>query len=322
MSHRFTTRVPRPAAAGALLLVLAACGAPDTDTARTPAKRAPLPDRAARATGFQHPESVRYDSAADVFYVSNIVGDPFAKDGNGFISRMRPDGTIDSLHFIASGRNGVTLNAPKGLALVADTLWVADLDAVRAFDVRTGAPVATVDLSSQHALFLNDIAVAPDGSLYITDTGWRMENGKQTHPAGTDRIFRIAPDRSVSVALATDALDRPNGITWDARHKRFVVVPIGGSSAIFSWAPGDTAPRIIGHNSASMDGVELLPDGRMVVTSWKDSTVTIRSGDVLTAVRGMPSPADIGVDTRRNHVAVPLLLEDRVEIWSVPPAQP
>ena len=100
------------------------------------------PGRTATVNGFKTPESVRYDSAGDVFYVSNINGSPVAKDNNGFISRMKPDGTIDSLELIAGGRNGVTLNAPKGLALIGDTLWVADIDAVRAFNVRTGAVVA------------------------------------------------------------------------------------------------------------------------------------------------------------------------------------
>ena len=36
------------------------------------------------------PESVRYDSANDVFYVSNINGAALLKANKGFISRMKP----------------------------------------------------------------------------------------------------------------------------------------------------------------------------------------------------------------------------------------
>jgi hypothetical protein len=55
-----------------------------------------------------------------------------------------------------------------------------------------------------------------------------------------------------------------------------------------------------------------------VVTSWTDSTVSIRDGNVRTTIRDLPSPADIGIDTRRMHIAVPLLTKDRVEILTIP----
>ena len=54
--------------------------------------------------GFYGPESVKYDPGLNVWYVSNINGDPLAKDNNGFISRMKPDGTIDSLQLVRLAR--------------------------------------------------------------------------------------------------------------------------------------------------------------------------------------------------------------------------
>ena len=63
--------------------------------------------------GFLTPESVFHDSAQDIYFVSNINGSPTAKDNNGFISRLRPDGAVENLKFIEGGKNGVTLNAPK-----------------------------------------------------------------------------------------------------------------------------------------------------------------------------------------------------------------
>lgn len=277
------------------------------------------PGRMATITGFKAPESVRYDSAADVFFVSNINGSPLDKDGNGFISRVKPDGANDSLHFIAGGRDGVTLNAPKGLALIGDTLWVTDIDAVRAFNARTGAPVTTVDLSSFHALFLNDICVGGDGALYVTDMGVRMSGDSMVHPPGADRIFRIAPDHRATIALATDSLQRPNGITWDATGKRFIVVPYGKVPQILAWRPGTPQPVIIGYGSGEYDGVEILADRRLIVSSWADSSVSIRDGNTATVIKQLPSPADIGIDTRRMHLAVPLLTKDRLDILTIPP---
>ncbi len=305
----------------AAALASGACGR-EKEAAKTPAHGPVIdttaPGLAATASGFKTPESVRYDSAGDVFYVSNINGSPLAKDDNGFISRMKPDGSIDSLELIAGGRGGVTLNAPKGLALIGDTLWVADIDAVRAFNVHTGAVVATVDLTSFHAVFLNDVCVGGDGALYVTDTGMQASGDSMVHVTGSDRIFRIDAAHHATIALATDSLNHPNGITWDASGKRFIVVPFAKVPQILAWRPGTPQPVIIGYGSGQFDGVEILADRRLIVTSWADSTVSIRDGNVRQAIRDLPSPADIGVDTRRMHVAVPLLTKDRVEILTIP----
>ncbi len=302
------------------MLAALACGgektAPKT-VAKGPVIDTTAPGLAATASGFKTPESARYDSANDVFYVSNINGSPTDKTkNNGFISRMKPDGTIDSLMLIAGGRDGVTLNSPKGLALIGDTLWVTDVDAVRAFNVRTGATVATVDLSSFHALFLNDICVGGDGALYVTDSG--LKGDSMTHVTGSDRIFRIDAAHKATIALATDSLQSPNGIVWDKSGNRFIVVPSNKVPQILAWRPGTAQPFIIGYGSGDYDGVELLADRRLIVTSWADSTVSIRDGNVRSAIRNLPSPADIGIDTRRMHIAVPLLEKDRVEIITIP----
>jgi len=307
--------------AAATMLGALACGR-DKESAKA-GKKEPVidstaPGRTASVSGFKTPESVRYDSANDVFYVSNINGSPLAKDNNGFISRMKPDGTIDSLQLIAGGRNGVTLNAPKGLALIGDTLWVADIDAVRAFNVKTGAVVATVDLTPLKAIFLNDICVGGDGALYVTDSGIKPSGASMAHVAGADKIFRIDAAHRATIALASDSLHWPNGITWDASGNRFIVVPYDQVPQILAWRPGTAQPVVIGYGSGQFDGVEILADRRLIVTSWADSTVSIRDGNVRQAIRDLPSPADIGIDTRRMHIAVPLLTKDRVEILTIP----
>jgi sugar lactone lactonase YvrE len=319
----YTLRVrnSRRGRAIAIVLIAAACGR-DKEKPAAATKEPPVdstaPGRAATVSGFKTPESVRYDSAGDLFYVSNINGSPLAKDNNGFISRMKPDGSIDSLELIAGGRNGVTLNAPKGLALVGDTLWVADIDAVRAFNVRTGAAVANVDLTSFKAVFLNDVCVGGDGAIYVTDSGMKPSGDAMVHVPGADRIFRIDAAHHATIALASDSLHWPNGITWDASGKRFIIAPFDNVPQILAWRPGAAQPTIIGYGSGQYDGVEVLADRRLVITSWADSTISIREGNVRSAIRDLPGPADIGIDTRRMHIAVPLLMENRVEILTIP----
>ena len=313
MINRASLRIqPRGVLALGLAALALSCGRRPQHTAAATATRV------LTVEGFKTPESVKYDAELDLYFVTNINGHPMAKDNNGFISRVRPDGSIESLEFVSGGRGGVVLHAPKGTAIVADTLWVADIDALRGFNKRTGAPVATVNLSTRGAKLPNDVAVGSDGARYVTDTGILIDSAWNfTHP-GPDRIFRVGAKRDVSMAVSGDTLERPNGIAWDAANARFIVVAFGGP-AIFAWKPGDAAPTVLAKGAGQWDGVEVLADGRIIASSWADSTVdVIAGGKIERLISGVPSPADIGIDTKRQRVLIPVFTQNRVEVWQLP----
>ena len=276
--------------------------------------------RVASIPGFNTPESVKYDGDQDVFFVSNINGNPSAKDGNGWIARVRPDTAGDAFRvdtLVRGGRSGATLNAPKGMAIVGDTLWVADIDAVRGFNRRTGAPTRTVSLTSMQATFLNDIAADAGGTVYITDTGIRFNPDGSMGTPGKQRIFRFKGSDAPTVAIENDSLGNPNGI---AQHgSGFVVVPFGANS-IYTWESGGTARTTLASGPGQFDGVEVLQDGRILVSSWADSAVhvvTRGQNQMRKLIGGVPAPADIGYDTRRNRVLIPLFNGNSVEVWSI-----
>jgi hypothetical protein len=319
--------LPWTLSVAALSLVIGACGG------RGPAERAAadsaLADSAAiyeqesimlrkvgQTPGLDGPESARYDRDLDVWFVSNINGTPLGKDNNGYISRLRPDGAPYTVKFIEGGKKGVTLNAPKGLAISGDTLWVADIDVARAFNKRTGALIANVATQGR-ARFLNGAAIGPDGAVYMTDTGVLFgAQGEVSHP-GPDQIFRVTRG-GVSVALTSPTLEGPNGITWDLQRQRFVVASFLGKG-IFGWKPGDKNVEPIGTGPGQQDGVVFLPDGRLLVTSWTDSSLfVLDDGQVRRVATKVPSPADIDINPRDSRVAVPLLMENRVEFWELP----
>jgi sugar lactone lactonase YvrE len=293
-------------------------GGNDTPPGYAPAVEPSGARRVMRIDGFLSPESVKYDAQEDAYYVTNILGYGSVKDDNGYIVKVdAKDWTMQIL--AEGGKNGVTLDAPKGTALHGDTLWVADIDHLRGFDRRNGRMLADVDFSPYHALMLNDVEVGPDGSVHVTDTGIHMTD-KGVIYTDSQTVFVLGPNRSVSVQAQGPALGHPNGIKWDAKNKRWIVVSFDAfRSDVYAMKDGDTTRTVLGQGVGRFDGLELLDDGRLLVTCWNDSTVHAFSpGKDEKVVRHLSQPADLGLDTKRNRIAVPLGMLGRVEVWQLP----
>jgi sugar lactone lactonase YvrE len=307
----------------AAMAALAACGGRDADRARAADTAAAAADSTPAAAialtvdSLEAPEAARFDPELGVYFVANINGSPLGKDGNGYISRLTRDGKMDVLKFIGGGGGKGTLNAPKGMAIKGDTLWVADIDVVRAFDKRSGKPIGSVSLVGR-AKFLNDAVVGPDGAIYLTDSGVADDGkGGMGHP-GPDQIFRIE-NRKATVVLELSDQSSPNGLTWDSAGSRFLILSFQGK-AINQWAPGDSAASVLVEGPGMMDGIEPLGDGRFVVTTWTDSSLFLLEGDRITKlIGGLPGPADIALDRERGRIAVPLLTENRLEFVDLQP---
>lgn len=303
-------RITTPALLAPFALV--ACGGEKAP--ETAATDAPL---AVVAEGLSTPESVLWDATRSVWYVSNINGSPLAKDDNGYIVRLSADGAmLDSVPFINGADADITLNAPKGMALVGDTLWVTDIDAVRAFDVNTGNAVTTLELGAQNATFLNDVAVAGDGTIYITDSGISFNaDGSVAHP-GKSRVFALV-GRNAREAVVLPAESAANGITFDAGNNRWLIVGFN-SPSVFGWTARSDSVTVLGSGPGGGDGIVILKDGRALYSSWADSSLYVFENGASTKLRGgLNAPADIGYDARRNIVAVPLFTENRVELWQL-----
>jgi sugar lactone lactonase YvrE len=303
--------------AAILALAIALVAIPAACTSRSKPTHAPR--RLAVIEGLAQPEALSFDAAQDVYFVSNANGDLGTKHGTGFISRISSSGVMDSLHFIQGGRDGVALDAPMGSRVQGDTLWVLDVDRLRGFNTRTGAPIATVDLSPLNARFLNDLAIDSTGEFWITDTGVQPgPGGTMTHP-GPDRIFHVAHDRTVSVALSTQMLSSPDGIDWDRRGKRFVLAPFDGN-AVQSWRTTDPGPADIAKGRGKFDGVEVQKSGAILITSWNDSSVSTLEGPKLVPrITKLPyQPADVSMDPGRSRVGIVSLTSNRFELWEWP----
>jgi len=318
--------IPGPRATGsgafaaALCVLAGAIASSCSDESEASAR--PLAARTTRVGAiidFHEPESVRYDPDQDVYFVSNINGFGSVKDNNGYISRVNASNISDIQTLVQGGAHGVTLHAPKGMAIHGDTLWVCDIDALRGFDRHSGASLATIDFTPFGAVLLNDIAVGPDGHLHVTDTGIQMTE-KGVLFSGGDKMFVVGPGHAVRVQASGAQLAKPNGITWDAKGKRWLYVSFDPfRSRLYAFHDDDTTRAVLDSGNGRWDGVEALADGRILLSSWTDSAVhLVSAGHDERLVRNVPNPADIGVDTKRGLILVPLVVLSRVELWTLP----
>jgi hypothetical protein len=303
----------RPTIALAVAVALTGCAAEDTgDTGdATPVSEGGI---TVAGVGLSTPEAVLHDTVADVYLVSNIAGGPAEVDGNGFISRLSPDGEVLELRWIDGAAEGVELNAPKGMEILGDSLYVADLDCVRIFVRTTGAPAGQTCF--QGATFLNDVAVDQNRTLYVTDTG--MQAGPQgLEPSGTAAIYRFFTDGRTARITSGEELGNPNGIAVGSRG---VFVVTFGSGEVYQLAPDGSRTPVL--SDPQLDGIEFIGEGGFLYSSWGASAVyqVTPAGEKITVVGGVDAPASIGYDASRRRVLVPLFNQDEIWIRDVPGA--
>lgn len=259
--------------------------------------------------GFSTPESVLHDTVGDVYLVSNINGSPLGKDGNGFISRVSVDGDVLDLKWIDGSNAGTTLNAPKGMAIDGNRLYVADIDCIRMFNRASGTPAGETCVDG--ANFLNDVTPAIGGGVLFTDTGLDATFS----PVGSDAVYRL---NSVGLAtlIANPELGAPNGIVDTPNGPLVVTFGSGESYHVV----GGNRRALTGSSQQQLDGVVVLADGRILMSSWGDSCIyeVSAAGAMTCIIADVEAPADIGADTGRNRVLIPLFNANTVLIKTVP----
>jgi len=280
--------------------------------AAKPAPPTPAVPALRYAEGLATPESVLYDVDADRYLVSNINGKPLDVDGNGYIADFAPNGMVNKPKFIAGGVNNVKLDAPKGLGLWKGVLYVSDITVVRKFDAKTGAPKGEIKVPG--ATFLNDIAVASDGKVYVSDSGLKA-GAEGFEPTGSDAVYVIDKDKVKALAKSKE-LSGPNGLL--ATPNGLLVVTFG-SNELFRLDDKGARQDITKLPEGGLDGLVALGDS-LLVTSWKASSVyrgKLGGEKFEVVLSGVKAPADMGYDTKRSRVLLPRFMENAVEVYDV-----
>lgn len=259
--------------------------------------------------GFATPESVLYDSATDSYLVSNINGQPLDADDNGYITRINAEDHSTDGKWVDGETDETELNAPKGMAIIGDELWVTDIDRIRRFDRETGQPRGSIRIEGSS--FLNDLTTGPDGAAYVADSGMKAGAGG-FEPNGTDAIYRVSPSGEVETLASGPELHGPNGLI--VSNGELWIVSFR-SNELYRLVDGKKTD-IVTLPTGGLDGIASTADGQLLISSWEGSAVYRgnATGPFEAVVQGITSPADIGVDSKRNLLLIPVFQEDRIEI--------
>lgn len=262
----------------------------------------PLLSQAAQITGLQSPNSFVGDPSGKEYFISNINGEPQARDNNGFITKLNAQGKVTDLKFIQGGVADVLLHAPKGMALIGPILYIADLDQLKGFDKTSGKLIVTVSFptSSRRQVSLTDVAAAPDGVLYVSDQA-------------ANSIYRVDPSATyrVDLLIHDERLAGPTGIAIHPSTHHLITV---------SWEKGkilDITPDgqltelepngFFTSRFQNLSGVDFDQWGNMYVSDFTKGKIWRMTRDHRFQVIAeyLPAPADIGIDRTNNLILVP-----------------
>jgi sugar lactone lactonase YvrE len=253
---------------------------------------------------FHFSESCTFDPDKNLIVAMNAAnprdpGSPPALTPNdGFVSLINPDGSVHTAKWIGATRDGLTLVHPLGSAIQGGTLYAADGNVIRTFDLKTGTPKQAFEV--KEAENLNGIGVASDGTMYASNTG----NAQQ--PENKPRIYKVTASGQSSVFVDGPPLNLPNGVAID-RDGNVVVVNIG-SNDVQTFDGNGKLVKTEHAAEAGNDGLVVLRDGTKYVSSVRFGSVSrIRPGKEAEVIAtGIPSAASMCYDSKQNQLVIPL----------------
>ncbi len=246
-----------------------------------------------KITGLKTPESVLQAKDGRIF-VSEI--NVFGKDGDGQISMIDTHGNVT---VFATG-----LDDPKGLAMIGQTLYVADKNKIISIAPDGNSRVfVAAEQFDYPPKFLNDLEADLAGNLYVSDSGDILGQG------GGSAIYKISPAGHVSLLLSDKqnaALKAANGLLVDDTGNFLLVVDFA-SGILYSLNTQSRQLTDIAEGFGGGDGIVHHSSGTMYVSDWKNGKVFAvdTKGDVKLLKAGYQAAADIAITKDERFLLVP-----------------
>lgn len=257
-------------------------------------------------TGFAQPESVAWAPNQNVLYVSSINGEGTAKDGNGFISKVGPDGRMIQREWLKG------LNAPKGLGYKNGLLYIADIDELIVVDTGNGRVKARHKAAG--AKFLNDVAIDAGGRVYVSDLFGNA-------------IWRLNGER-FGLMVSSPKLEGPNGLlvegdklivgSWGVLTGNGFETSSEGYLLSVDRTSAAIEARFAPVPFANLDGVVADGRGGYIVSDWAHGNVykVSASGENTLWLLLEQGSADIAIGPNRT-VLVPMMLNNELRAYAL-----
>jgi hypothetical protein len=216
-------------------------------------------------------------------------------DGKGFISRMSPEGKILTLEWVTG------LDAPKGMGISGNNLYVANLVNVAVIDIASAKILRKIDIPG--ASFLNDITVDGQGTVYVSDSG-------------TGKIHQIKGDIA-TLYFESPLFKRINGLL--AQPEGIYVADVG-NGALYCLKAGKTLTKISDVAAGGNDGIASVGENEFIVSCWGGEVyfvdATGKSHKMLDTKAQKLNSADVDYDAQRKLLYVPTFFGNRVMAYT------
>lgn len=288
----------------------------------TEGERTSISDNVSVYGSFVFAESCSYDSTRDLIVVVNRGASQAQVPNDGFVSLINHEGMVHTAKWIGATRDGLILNDPLGSVIAGERLYVADRDGgtaenepttavIRVFDLATGAPSGEMPIEGSP--WVNDLAVAEDGTIYATQTG---AGGDNPNPASW-RLYEVSPDGVVSVLVEGEPLFRPNGVAID--NDGNIVVVNMGNSGVLTFSPEGELLNTQNAVQAGTDGLVIMPDGTKYTSSVQFGVVSRipAEGEAEMIASGIPSAASMCYDEGGNQLVIPMNPNNAIALISL-----
>jgi sugar lactone lactonase YvrE len=278
------------------VLFLAACGGSSDKKTTEQADSAKTPELVLKwesDSSLKVPESVLFDKAAKVLYVSNIDGtNPWEADGKGSIGKVGLDGKVIAAEWVSG------LHGPKGMGMFNGKLYVADLGNIVVIDIAAGKIEKSIPVEG--ATGLNDISIDPSGVIYVTEYLAK-------------KLYKVENEKAELIA---ENLTQPNGVLFH-NNELFLLDGTG----MFKVNADKSLTKIADGMEGGLDGIENIEGNNFIISCWEGALWHVNTDGtkhLLMDTRAEKrNTADIGFDPATKTVYVPTFFRNTVVAYEL-----
>lgn len=237
------------------------------------------------------PESVLEDISKNILFISLIDGAPWDIDGKGGIGKLSVNGKIYDSTWITG------LNAPKGMGIIGNKLYVADVNNVTVIDIKNSKILKKIAIDS--ATGLNDITINDKGIIFVSDSK-------------TSRIWKLENEKPQLYLIDMKGVNGLKSIKDDLYI---------GAGKSFLKANAQKEITQIAEIPEAIDGIEPVGNGDFILTSWSGYIYYLYANGNLETILDThlkkKNTADIGYDMDKKIVYVPTFFAKTITAYKL-----